>query len=122
MLDCGRLDLELVAARFRAVTKEWALEEADIVQLLGIPATSVRDAMSGGESLDVKAETRMRHAIDVAGTVSRLLSREEPCNVWIRSPNRALFGRSPLAVMISEPRGLAAIRHRLLSELADRAC
>lgn len=119
MRDHVTTELSVVASRFRGVADDWALDEADTASLLGIAAAAVPAAVQRGEGLDETAETRMRHAIDVAGAARRLLARDEPSAAWIRCPNPALFGRTPLEVMIGEPRGLAAIRHRLLSELGD---
>lgn len=88
--------------------------------------TSERWALeTGGVSEDepggaVALETRQRHIVDVDRSMALLVGRASLVPVWLRLPQDALDGLTPMELMTSHVAGLSHVRRLLVRERLER--
>ena len=101
-------ELGRVAAKlFFAITeKSWRLKEHELMTLAGLTShqtlTSWRRAVDAGEPIDMAPDTLERLSL-IAGIRKgiEMLSPKAQWDEWIRKPNRAFGGQSPLERMLT---------------------
>lgn len=92
---------------FFAITHDsWGLTQHEMMTLAGVPTSRILDnwrlAIEAGQPIDLEADTLERLSL-IAGIrkgIEILYPRAE-LNTWIRKPNRAFGGQSPLERMLT---------------------
>ena len=105
---------DMTAKRFADALSDWGLtdQERDGVATCGIGP--------GEPGAAVTLETRMRHIVDVDRTAGALVGRASLLPVWLRLPQDALEGLTPLELITSHVAGLRHVRQMLVRERLER--
>lgn len=96
--------------RCRLALDDWGLDPAERRQAL---ACGITAGEPGGA---VALDTRRRHLVDVDRAVAGLVQRASLVPVWLRLPQEALDGLSPIELILAHPSGLRLVRDLLVRE------
>lgn len=114
-----RRDTALLLGRLVRLREGWRLTQEEFQALLGVSEASlVQLAREGREVLAERIETRVRTLDEIASFVARLLAGLDPAD-WLRTPNVALCGSTPLQTLASDPDGARRMREQLRGECAQ---
>lgn len=104
----------MAAQRCIGTLDDWGLnaQEREAVVSCGIG----RDEPGAAVAL----ETRLRHIVDVDRSAGALVGRASLLPVWLRLPQDALDGLSPLELITSHVAGLRHVRQLLVRECLER--
>ncbi len=90
-----------VLIRWDSLTERWRLTPDERSGLLGYGEEGPVDHVETYEAHS--AERRMRLVVALDPVLVRVLGTDERIRGWLRSGNRSLGGRKPIAVMSSSP-------------------
>ncbi|HEX4694468.1 MbcA/ParS/Xre antitoxin family protein [Sphingomonas sp.] len=110
----GVVEADHAARRCGGALDDWGLDETErwTVKTGGISSEE-----PGGA---VALETRQRHIVDVDRSMAMLVGRASLVPVWLRLPQDALDGLTPLELMTSHVAGLSHVRRLLVRERLER--
>lgn len=108
------VEVEMAGRRCSSALAEWGLsdDEREGVLKCGIDREETGAA--------VALETRMRHIVDVDRSVGLLVGRASLLPVWLRLPQEALDGLTPLELIMGHVAGLRHVRQSLVRERLER--
>lgn len=112
-------DIGLLVSRTLCLADDLGLTNVEVQQLIGLPPRTWPLGKARVRCWQPEAwqETRLRHLVELSDLLVAVLG--EDAAVWLRTSNRAMFGRTPIAVLIEEVDGLCAVVVRLRSELGE---
>ncbi len=113
MLECA-IELDAVTRRCAEALDDWGLDEDERRQVIACGIGS--DEPGAAAAL----ETRMRHIVDVDRSIWPLVGRASLVPMWLRLPQEALDGLSPLELILAHPSGLRHLRQLLVRERLER--
>ena len=98
---------------------------ADAIDAWNLDAEEREGVIRCGIGIDepgaaVALETRLRHIVDVDRAVERLVGCASLLPLWLRLPQDAFGGLSPLDLMLSHTAGLRQVRQLLVRECLER--
>ena len=129
-IDDARTELMAVVNRFMVLGARWCLDDAQVVELLGLrrpldPMFDEDDIAVGVQIAGTDAERRMRLLVEVDVLLPRLLGDADVIPVWLRSPSVGYADEqvTPLVALASGASAALALRN-YLSEIgtAERIC
>jgi putative toxin-antitoxin system antitoxin component (TIGR02293 family) len=104
-----RSELDLVAAATGGIPAEAAyrvveagLLDADELYALVVPRRTIDRRLEDGRALTVPESDRLLRAVRVVVRAGEALGDEERARRWLRTPNRALRGATPLSLLATE--------------------
>ncbi len=108
------IEHDMAARRCADSLAEWGLseDERESVVTCGIGSDEPGAA--------VALETRLRQIVDVDRSAGALVGRASLLPVWLRLPQDALEGLTPLELITAHVDGLRHIRRLLVRELLER--
>ena len=111
--------IELTRAIMRMLD-DWGVAAADIIQLLGLPATTrsrhlERYRRDTPFPDDQATMTRLEHLVGIADAMRTTFPRNARMGpIWMRTPHRRFGGQTPLETMVQgHLNGLIAVRAEL---------
>ena len=117
--DPRAVELSLTVRAFHDVMMRWEIDAKSMRRLL-MPYEKMPDSSDGQyQSRASIYETRMRHILELDRAAAALLGSRVELAAWIRAPNAALAGGSPLQAIEAEPVALRLILSALRRELVD---
>jgi len=104
------IEADGAARRCAYALDDWGLNEEERGQVLTCGISS------GEPDAAVALETRMRHIVDVDRSMAPLVGGGSLVPVWLRLPQAALEGLTPLELIVAHPAGLRHVRQLLVRE------
>lgn len=86
---------------FEALARSLQLSQGEITAVLGIPARTVARRRASG-SLTPQESDRLYRIARAIEQASEVLGSLEKARLWLKTPNRALAGEIPLALLDTE--------------------
>lgn len=112
----ARGEISLLVSKLRFLATDLRLHDEEVGQVLRLPPG--RWPFSRSRAIrwqpDRWQEVRLRHFIEMLDLTLRMLGDEGA--LWLRTSNRALFGQSPIDVLVDRLEALPAIRKRMRDE------
>lgn len=107
-------ELDAATRRCADALNDWGLDDGERKQVLACGIGSEEPGAA------VALETRLRHIVDVDRSIWPLVGRASLVPVWLRLPQEALDGLSPLELITAHPAGLRHVRQMLVRERLER--
>lgn len=111
--------IRLLVSRTLCLADDLGLKDFEVQQLLGLPPGTwpLSKARARCWQPETWQESRLRYLVELGDLLVGILA--ENSSIWLRTPNVAMFGRTPMAVLVEEVDGLRAVVVRLRDEWSE---
>jgi len=115
----GAIEVVAALARLAAMAQDSGVHDGELDALLGAAPGACAAAAGARAALSGTAEARARRLMCLLAAGAALLGGRDRVGQWLRVPNEALQGMTPLAAMLGDPGALATITRAIVEECRE---